>query len=447
VRTIIPPRSHSDGTVLRSDEAPLKVGDRTVREGRKILFWATMAYIIVTFVRPQDIFRALEVVRPGIPISVVLLLAALPLTPGRLAISGGTRIMFAFLAVIVIGGIVTVNQYWWFMTVWSHAITTVVFAVSVPVLYRETAYRDKMIALFLFSYDFVAVWALTHHGVGQGAFLGDENDAGVALGLGVCLAAFLVPAVSSAKLKIACVGSALLCAAAIVATGSRGGFLGLLAAVVAIAWFSRRLIPVLALSCAIAAVAYPFLPAGYVDKRLASANDPNDPSRTERLYGWRRGWEMFLDHPVLGVGAANYAWRVAEYDNTAKAIEERQNRRSLGSRAAHSVYFQLLPETGLAGTALYAALLIRSIRTGVRSRRNRNDSSADAIDTAVARMSAAGLIVLSVSGAFVSVLFYPHFWMLVGFAECIREKQSTPTRTTLSAIEKRRRDVGKHRAS
>jgi O-antigen ligase len=410
-----------------------------------VLFWAAMAYIVVTFLRPQDIFSLLEVIRPGIPISVVLLVTTLALIPAQLAASGGTRLMFAFLAVIVVGGIATVNQYWWFMTLWSHTITTIFFAVSVPVLFRVSAYRDRMVALFLISYDFLAIWALTHHGVGPGAFLGDENDAGVALGIGVCFAAFLVPAARSRKWKLVFISSALLCAAAIVSTGSRGGFLGLVVAAGAIAWFSRRLVLGLALACALAAVAYPFLPSGYVDKRLASANDPNDPSRTERLYGWRRGWEMFLDHPILGVGAANYAWRVGEYDSTPKAIEERQNRRSLGSRAAHSVYFQLLPETGLAGTVLYVALLIRSIRTGVRSSRNRSDSSIDAVDTAVARVSAAGLVVLSVSGAFVSVLFYPHFWMLAGLAECIREKQLTPTRTTVRAIAKRRRDLGEKR--
>jgi O-antigen ligase len=385
-----------------------------------------MAYIVITFVRPQDIVGVLEVVRPGIPVTTVLLLACAPLITRQLAISGGARLMFAFLAVLVVGGVATVNQYWWFNAVWGHTITTIFFAVAVPVLFRVAAYRDKMIALFLFAYDFLALWALTHGGVGQGAFLGDENDAAVALGIGVCFATFFVPVASNMKWKLLCVCSALLCAAAIVATNSRGGFLGLVAAVVAIAWFSRRVLPVLALACAIATVAYPFLPAGYVDKRLASARDPNDSSRAERLYGWHRGWEMFLDHPVIGVGAANFGWRVGEYDDSEAAIEERQSRRSLGGRAAHSVYFQLLPETGLAGTGLYLWLLIRSLRVGIRSRRSSSLSSMSTTDVAIARAAAAGLIAFSVSGAFVSVLFYPHFWMLVSLAECVREKQSVP---------------------
>jgi O-antigen ligase len=424
VRNIIPPGRQDAPNGRKRVKAPTALAKRGVSDAHAVLFWAAMAYIVVTFVRPQDILGALEVVRPGVPISIVVLLASLPLIPRQLSSSGGARLMFAFLAVVVVGGLVTVNQYWWFLTAWSHAVTTIFFAVTVPVLFRVANYRDRIVTLFLFAYDFVAIWALTHHGVGQGAFLGDENDAGVALGIGVVFAALLVPVAPSMKWKVVCVGSALLCAAAIVSTGSRGGFLGLVTAIVAIAWFSRRVILVLTLSCVIVAAAYPFLPPGYVDKRLASATDPNDPTRAERLYGWRRGWEMFLDHPILGVGAANFGWRVPEYDNTAKAIEERRDRRSLGARAAHSVYFQLLPETGLAGTTLYIALLIRALLVGIRTRRNEESSTIDAVDKAIARMASAGLIVLSVSGAFVSVLFYPHFWMLVGLAECVREKQS-----------------------
>jgi O-antigen ligase len=430
------PRHHDVGTELRPAEGSPPFPGRAAAETHAALFWAAMAFIVVTFVRPQDILGVLKVLRPGIPVTFVLLVASLPLIPRQVANSVTARLMFAFLAVIVIGGIVTVNQYWWFQTVWIHAVTTVFFAVSMPVLFRTPAQRDRILALFLFAFDFVAIWVLTHHGVGQGGFLGDENDAGVALGIGFCFAALFVPSASGATRKVVWVGSALLCAAAIVATNSRGGFLGLVVAVIAVAWFSRRVVLVLAMSCAIAVVAYPFLPAGYVDKRLASANDPNDPTRAERLYGWHRGWDMFLDHPILGVGAANYSWRVGEYDSTEKAIEERQNRRSLGGRAAHSMYFQLLPETGLAGTVLYIVLLIRSLRIGIRWRRGPPNLPMNAKDHAMARVAAAGLVVLSVSGAFVSVLFYPYFWMLVGFAECVREKQLAATGAT---VDKNRR--------
>jgi hypothetical protein len=377
---------------------------------------------VLTYIRPQDVIKVLAVVRPGIPVTALVLLASIPYIGGELARSTLARAAFAFLAVVVLGGVVTINQYWWYQTTWAHIVTTIVFFVCLPALFRNDHYRNKLILLLIVAFDVLAIWALTHHGVGQGAFLGDENDAGVALGIGVCFATLVGGCFPGRKWRAFAIISTITCAAAIVATGSRGGFLGLVAAVLGIAWFSRKTVRVLAIAALVAAVAYPLLPAGYVNQRLASANDPNDPTRAERLYGWHRGWDMFIDNPLIGVGAANFAWRVGEYDKTEKAIEERKDRRSLGGRAAHSLYFQVLPETGTLGAVCYLFLLFQALRVGTRVGRIEAPAGLDEIDRGLARACAAGLLSFSVSGAFVSVLFYPHFWLLAGLLGYIRSK-------------------------
>jgi O-antigen ligase len=308
-----------------------------------------------------------------------------------------------------------------------------VFFVSVPRLCEDQRYRDKLVIFLLAAFDILAAWAFLHHGVGEGGFLGDENDAGVALGIGVSFAALLTAAFPGRLWKAFTVASAIACAGAVVATNSRGGFLGLVAAILAIVWFSRKKLRILAVALMLAALAYPLLPRGYVDERLASARNPNDPTRAERIYGWHRGWDMYLDYPLIGVGAGNFAWRVGEYDSTEKAIQEREERRSLGGRAAHSVYFQLLPETGTVGVALYAFLLFGSLRIGNRVGRAGSGGDLDYVDRALARACAAGLVSLSVSGAFVSVLFYPHFWMLTGLAGYVRQKATHAHATEVAA--------------
>jgi hypothetical protein len=397
------------------------------------LYWTVFAYMVLTYIRPQDIVRVFGLVRPGIPVTALVLIASIPFIGSQLARSTIVRAGFAFLALIIIGGVVTVNQYWWYQTVWAHIITTIVFFICMPTLFDDKRYRNALLKLLIVAFDSLAIWALTHHGVGPGAFLGDENDAGVALGIGVCFATLVGGCFPGRTWRVFAVASTIVCAAAVVATGSRGGFLGLVAAVIGIAWFSRRTVRILAIAAVLAAVAYPLLPAGYVDQRLASANDPNDPTRAERLYGWHRGWEMYLDNPLIGVGAANFGWRVAQYDSTEKAIAERKDRRSLGGRAAHSLYFQLLPETGTIGAALYLFLLLSALRIGARVGRGETPGNIDEIDRGLARACAASLLSFSVSGAFVSVLFYPHFWMLTGLTGYIRSKELDLGEPTVAA--------------
>jgi O-antigen ligase len=384
----------------------------TAAEG--FLAWTVYAYLFLTYIRPQDIFPPLGAIHPGWPVTVLVLAACVPHVASQFAKSRAARVAFFFLAVLCVGLVATVNQYWWFQTTWIHVVTTMVFLVGVPVLLKNARYRMTILKIFMGSFWLLSVWVLTHHGTGYGAFLEDENDSAAWLGVGVCFGAFF--GILGEGLQRRLMGWALvaLSAAAIVATNSRGGFLGLAAGAVAVLWLSRRLVTGAIVVVALVALTYSFLPAGYVDKRLMSATDPNDPTRTERIYSWHRAWDMFLDHPIIGVGAGNFSWRVASYDATESAIQERKFRRSIAGRAAHSVYFQVLPETGLLGTASYLILVLGAIGIGTRARRKNISDGMDGFDRAMALAATSSLIALSASGAFVSILFYPHVWALCG---------------------------------
>ena len=163
------------------------------------------------------------------------------------------------------------------------------------------------------------------------------------------------------------------------------------------------------------ALLLPFVPASYT-KDMKTMTDPNDPTRVERIYSWNRGMDMFWANPVLGVGINNYPNRVSEFENTAKALKERQVRHTLAYRAAHSLYFTLLPEMGVVGTLVYVVLLTTALwRSWVTVRRPLPDAPGDDRRT-WAYFVGSALVAFSVSGTFISVLIYPYFWMLASFA-------------------------------
>ena len=80
----------------------------------------------------------------------------------------------------------------------------------------------------------------------------------------------------------------------------------------------------------------------------------------ERMAHWQAGWYMLLDHPLLGVGAGNYAAAYPDYSLPGWP-------EALGH--AHNYYLNMAAETGLPGAAALVLLLIvvfRSIAAGLR---------------------------------------------------------------------------------
>lgn len=75
-------------------------------------------------------------------------------------------------------------------------------------------------------------------------------------------------------------------------------------------------------------------------------------SAQERLDSWGRGYKIFKDHPLFGVGMFNivkYNFRV-NFDGT------------LEGRAIHGGYIEMFAENGIAGGSLWLALVFLSIR-------------------------------------------------------------------------------------
>ncbi len=154
-----------------------------------------------------------------------------------------------------------------------------------------------------------------------------------------------------------CLGATALIGAGLIASWSRGGWLGMAAAAIAVLLLvsplSRLLI---ALAAAMAFLTSPVLPSG-VTARLADlghyfgtwnargvpVNDANF-AILERVAHWQAAWEMFADHPWLGVGVGNWSVAYPRY-----AIGQWTN--PMGH--AHNVLFHFAAEAGLIGAACY----------------------------------------------------------------------------------------------
>jgi len=144
----------------------------------------------------------------------------------------------------------------------------------------------------------------------------------------------------------------------IIKTGSRGGFLGLLAVVVMVLLKERKnIIKTLLFATLLTIVFSIFAGQDYWDKiaSIADTNDYNYNARGGRLDLWKSGIKLMFSNPVLGVGVGQY--------NVAEGLSHAD----VGGKwsTAHNAYIQIGVELGLPGFFFFLLLLVHNI-TSIR---------------------------------------------------------------------------------
>ena len=120
---------------------------------------------------------------------------------------------------------------------------------------------------------------------------------------------------------------------------------------------------------------------------------------------------MFRDHPIVGVGPANFSRQYRD--------------RYYGSDpfprlwAPHSIYIQALTDSGLLGFIPVLFLWYFALRLNGRTRRQLRELGLEGHRVFEYRLAFGlelSLVAYMVCGAFLTVLYYPHFWYLLGMS-------------------------------
>lgn len=130
-------------------------------------------------------------------------------------------------------------------------------------------------------------------------------------------------------------------------------------------FMKRNLVP--AIVAVAATIAYLTLDSAspFVQRLNSLANIREEETWAGRIDLWRAAWEVFLEHPLTGVGVANFAW-VSPYYSMKAASMIRED----GSGAvAHNSFLSVLAETGVIGFLLFSMVQMAFF---LRAFRNRN---------------------------------------------------------------------------
>ena len=250
--------------------------------------------------------------------------------------------------------------------------------------------------------------------------IGDPNFYGQFLIVLVPLAIHCVIFEKKRWLRLLAAWSLVVCVLSIIFTFSRGAALGL-ALVIGLMLLHYRPKPVaLLLLIILGVLALRAAPEKYLN-RLLTIKDIipgfNDNLTAEVSFGGRASealvaYYMFRDHPLLGVGLNNYNSHYQQYSRYLGLDPRRE------ARSAHSLYLEILAETGLVGLLAFGLLLLamgRSLLTAHREfmRQGMNDFASLAYAYGV---SMTGYLFTSI---FLHLAYPRYFWLLFGIIMAI----------------------------
>ncbi|RYZ77815.1 MAG: hypothetical protein EOP05_00305 [Proteobacteria bacterium] len=155
------------------------------------------------------------------------------------------------------------------------------------------------------------------------------------------------------------IATAVLVALSLITTFARGVWISVACSALVMAFYASRplFIKLFTLLSALGLAGFAFI--GPFRLRILSIFDPANRSNVDRTFLWRMNWEMFKDHPLLGLGYMENETRAKEY-----AIKMGNPDAFLGH--AHSNYLQMLSGTGLLGFLTYMFLISYMLYLTVR---------------------------------------------------------------------------------
>lgn len=372
-------------------------------------FIVLLAYLAVDVARIQQIMH-FGFLRPGM---ICILFLSFKVLENGLYYTDikQIRLIYFFLFLLIALAPISVNYYWPIQTAKAFfyfipfIITIICCVVNVE--------RLKILINFLTLITlYISLYSITHNGRGPGGYLGDENDLSLFINIMIPFSYYSLFTKQSKKAKFIFIITIFFCLTADVASFSRGGFVGLVAVIFCIWLFSsKKIISGMVICIAVLFIvimgSYFFNGDTYTNE-METITDTNEGTAQARLNSWKAAWEMFLDMP-WGVGGNNFQRHFPNYQPDFFS-------RNMYGRVAHSLWFTLLSETGIFGLIIYFSLISANYKDAIYILRIDPGNNNDLIYlNNFSKAIICSFVGNFVSGAFISVLYYPYTWYFTAF--------------------------------
>ncbi|HRE15876.1 MAG TPA: putative O-glycosylation ligase, exosortase A system-associated [Rhodocyclaceae bacterium] len=258
----------------------------------------------------------------------------------------------------------------------------------------------------------------------QTTMMGDNNHFAVGMVLAVPIAYYLSHFSNNRLVRLGFLGVALLTAAAILGTYSRGGFLGLAIVGLGIAlgspkkWLSITVVVLGAVAVLVLA------PESWFERIESIGAAKEDSSFMGRVAAWRISSAIALANPLFGGGfhALQYqpTWESFRFASGLLGFVQIPEM-PLIAKAAHSIYFEVLGDLGFVGLFLFLALLCNALLSRFEIRRLCAGQSHLAWAKTLSDLLAVSIAAYMVSGAGVSLAYFEPIYVLLALMEALKQ--------------------------
>lgn len=239
------------------------------------------------------------------------------------------------------------------------------------------------------------------------AFLGDGNDYSLSVVVIVPMCIYLLLEAKKfwprAFWAVALLGLIL----GVVGTQSRGASIALACVFLYLWWKGRQKAVGLVLIGLVVAIVINFAPDVYFERLGTVVNYQEEGSAMGRIMAWKTAVRMAEKYPLQGVGTGHFAVALGTEFRPPEFGDQ-----NLPWLTAHSMYFLLLGELGIPGITFLLAMLIGNYFINNRMLKLSRQSS-NGMDRMFLMLNAS-LVAFAVGGAFLSVAYYPHLYVLTG---------------------------------
>lgn len=246
-------------------------------------------------------------------------------------------------------------------------------------------------------------------------FIGGNTALALALIMVLPLLQYLQLNTESKWVRRGLVGAMLLTALAIVASYSRGAFLGV-AAIALFLWLkSRYKLAVASVMVILIPVVLAFMPQKYYDRLATLQSIEENESAQGRFDAWAFATKMAIEKPL---GGGFQSFTEENYHRFAPNII-RENQRY---QDAHSIYFEVLGEHGFVGLALFLALGAVGWKAAGSIIKQTKEHKEDKWMADLAGMIQVSLIGYAVSGAFLGLAYFDFYYHLLAILVLLQDQ-------------------------
>lgn len=393
------------------------------------MVWAWLAF----FSPDQDMYGFMT----NLPVSkvvAILTVLSMAINPGRkrLYLDGIILLMGAFVLQGALSAAMSPSLIYLNWDIFGKLTKIVALALVLTMLLTNRRRLQGVIIAVVLGLDINGVLEALKFLISGGAHrvlglvtLGDNNQLALALLMSLPMIFYLQSTSTNFLARWALRGTLALCVIAIIGSYSRGGFIGLVVAAVALVLLNRNRGRNLAIMAVAGLLVVQLAPSAWFDRinTIRDAQEGQDSSFNSRILAWKVSAAIARDRPFYGAGFHGlqdpHVWSTyaAELPDDESGF---LNVNTDYARAAHSIYFEVLGDTGYTGLLIFVSLIVAGVMGCLQIMRMTRGRPELRWAGQFASMMLISLSVYATAGAALSMAYFELFYLQLAMVSVTR---------------------------